>query len=111
MGTAIRFEGLTKSYGPKRGVFGLDLEVPEGEIFGFLGPNGAGKSTTIRLMLDLIRADKGSVSIFGYDSRKDTPEVHKLTGYLPGEFALDQKLTGRQLIVYLANLRGGVDWD
>jgi ABC-2 type transport system ATP-binding protein len=111
MTAAITFEGLTKSYGEKRGVFDLDLEVPEGEIFGFLGPNGAGKTTTIRLMLDLIRADRGSVSIFGLDSRKDAPQVHKLTGYLPGEFALDPKLTGRQLIVYLANLRGGVDWD
>ncbi len=111
MANAIQSRRLTKSYGEKRGVFDLDLEVPEAEIFGFLGPNGAGKTTTIRLMLDLIRADAGSVSIFGHDSRSDASEVHKITGYLPGEFALDPKLTGRQLIVYLANLRGGVDWD
>jgi ABC-2 type transport system ATP-binding protein len=111
MATAIEFDTLTKVYGEKRGVFQLNLQVSEGDIFGFLGPNGAGKSTTIRLMLDLIRPDGGSVSIFGHDSRKDAPEVHKITGYLPGEFALDPKLTGRQLIVYLANLRGGVDWS
>jgi ABC-2 type transport system ATP-binding protein len=108
---AIRFQGLTKSYGENRGIFDLNLEVPEREILGYLGPNGAGKTTTIRLMLDLIRADAGRVSIFGHDSRSDASEVHRMTGYLPGEFALDPKLTGRQLIVYLANLRGGVDWD
>ncbi len=111
MTNAIRFEGLTKSYGENRGVFDLDLEVPEQEIFGFLGPNGAGKTTTIRLMLDLIRSDSGRVSVFGYDSRADASSVHRITGYLPGEFSLDPKLTGRQLIVYLANLRGGVNWD
>jgi ABC-2 type transport system ATP-binding protein len=109
--TALKFEGLTKAYGESRGVFDLSFEVPEQAIFGFLGPNGAGKSTAIRLMLDLIRADQGSVSVFGHDSRRDASEVHKITGYLPGEFALDPKLTGNQLIVYLANLRGGVDWD
>ena len=111
MTDAVTFHGLTKSYGDKRGVFDLNLAVPEGEIFGFLGPNGAGKTTTIRLMLDLVRADRGEVKLFGLDSHDDVSSVHKVTGYLPGEFALDPKLTGRQLIVYLANLRGGVDWD
>jgi ABC-2 type transport system ATP-binding protein len=108
--SAIRTEGLTKSYGTRRGVFDLDLDVREGEIFGFLGPNGAGKTTAIRLLLDLIRPASGRALVFGRDCRNDAPAVHRLTGYLPGEFALDPKLTGRQLVTYLGNLRGRVDW-
>jgi ABC-2 type transport system ATP-binding protein len=109
MEPAIAFSALTKRYGEQRGVIDLSFEVPPGEIFGFLGPNGAGKTTAIRLMMDLIRADSGSARIFGFDSHRQAARVHQLTGYLPGEFALDPKLTGRELIVYLANLRGGVD--
>lgn len=108
--SAIRTEGLTKSYGPRRGVFDLDLDVRAGEVFGFLGPNGAGKTTAIRLLLDLIRPDSGRALVFGHNCRDDAPAVHRLTGYLPGEFALDPKLTGRQLVTYLGNLRGRIDW-
>ena len=107
---AITTEKLTKSYGERRGVFDLDLSVPEGAIFGFLGPNGAGKTTTIRLLLDLIRPASGRALVFGHDCRKEAKLVHRMTGYLPGEFALDPKLSGRQLLTYLGNLRGGVDW-
>jgi len=110
MADAILIQQLTKPYGERRGVFELDLAVHQGEIFGFLGPNGAGKTTTIRLLLDLIRPTSGRALVFGHDCRKDVREVHRLTGYLPGEFALDARLTGRQLLTYLANLRGGVDW-
>jgi ABC-2 type transport system ATP-binding protein len=107
---AVRTEGLTKSYGERRGVFDLDLEVHQGEVFGFLGPNGAGKTTTIRLLLDLIRPDRGRAWVLGLDSRRDAVAVHRLVGYLPGELALDRHLTGRQLLTYFAHLRGGVDW-
>ena len=110
MGDAILTEKLTKSYGERRGVFDLDLRVAEREIFGFLGPNGAGKTTTIRLLLDLIRPASGRALVFGHDCRREATEVHRLTGYLPGEFSLDAKLTGRQLLTYLGNLRGGLDW-
>ena len=109
-GPAISTERLTKSYGERRGVFDLDLRVEQGEIFGFLGPNGAGKTTTIRLLLDLIRPASGRALVFGHDCRREASEVHRLTGYLPGEFSLDPRLTGRQLLTYLGNLRGGVDW-
>jgi ABC-2 type transport system ATP-binding protein len=110
MPDAILTEKLTKPYGERRGVFDLDLQVSEGEIFGFLGPNGAGKSTTIRLLLDLIRPTAGHALVFGHDCRREASEVHRLTGYLPGEFSMDAKLTGRQLLTYLGNLRGGLDW-
>jgi ABC-2 type transport system ATP-binding protein len=91
-------------------VFDLDLRVDQGEIFGFLGPNGSGKSTTIRVLLDLIRPASGRATVFGLDCRTESREVHRITGYLPGEFSLDAKLTGRQLLTYLGNLRGHIDW-
>lgn len=108
---AIRTFGLTKSYGERRGVFDLDFEVRQGEIFGFLGPNRAGKTVTIRLLLDLIRPQTGRAEIFGLDSRRQAVAVHRVAGYLPGELALEPRLTGRQLLTYFAHLRGGVEWS
>ena len=93
-----------------RGVFDLNLEVRQGEIFGYLGPNGAGKTVTIRLLLDLIRPQDGRAEVLGLDSRRDAVAIHRQTGYLPGELALDPRLTGRELLTYLGNLRDGVDW-
>ena len=69
-GPVIAASGLSKDYGSGRGLFGLDLEVAPGEVFGFLGPNGAGKSTTMRLLLDLIRPTSGSARVLGLDTRK-----------------------------------------
>ena len=108
---AIQVEKLTKSYGQNRGIIDLDLQVRQGEIFGFLGPNGAGKTTTIRLLMDLIKPTSGRASIYGLDCQQDSVEIKKLTGYLPGEFSLYPNLTGAQTLKYFANLRGGVDWE
>ena len=69
MTLVIETNGLTKRYGKRRGLDGLDLEVREGEVFGFLGPNGAGKTTTIRLLLDLIRPTSGTARVLGQDPR------------------------------------------
>ncbi len=107
--SAIQTERLTKSYGTARGIIDLDLTILEGEVFGFLGPNGAGKTTTIRLLMDLIRPTSGHASIFGKDAHKESVAIKAFTGYLPGELALWNNLTGRQILTYLANLRGGVD--
>lgn len=101
--------GLTKDFGSGRGLFGLDLEVTRGEVFGFLGPNGAGKSTTMRLLLDLIRPTSGSARILGLDTRTESVEIRRRVGFLPGDLALYPKLTGRALLDYLARLRGDVD--
>jgi ABC-2 type transport system ATP-binding protein len=109
MTAIIRTEKLTKSYGPHRGIVDLDLEVPEGEVFGFLGPNGAGKTTTIRTLLDLIRPTSGHAFVFGIESHADPVAIHRRVGYIPGEFTLYDRLTGGQTIKYFANLRGGVD--
>jgi ABC-2 type transport system ATP-binding protein len=87
---------------------GLDLEVKTGEVYGYLGPNGAGKSTTIRILLDLIRPTAGRVRVLGLDPRADGVEVRRRVGYLAGDFVVDGRQTGRQLLTYLGNLRGGV---
>jgi ABC-2 type transport system ATP-binding protein len=71
MTSAIEIEGLTKDYGQHRGIFDLSLEVSQGEAFGFIGPNGAGKTTTLRLLMDLIRPDRGHALIMGMDAQRD----------------------------------------
>ena len=109
MTAIIEVEGLTKSYGSKRGITNVSFHVEEGEVFGFLGPNGAGKTTTIRLLMALLRADAGSARIAGLDCWQHSVEIKQLTGYLPGEPSLDPNLTGGQLLEYFGHLRGGVD--
>lgn len=106
---AIATESLTKSYGRVRGVVDLTLSVPPGTIFGFLGPNGAGKTTTIRILLDFLRPTSGRARVLGLDSRRDSVEIHRRTGYLPGDPALYERVTGRELLEWLGRLRGGVD--
>lgn len=100
----IRARDLSKRYGTTIGVEGLDLDVRSGQRFGFLGPNGAGKTTTIRLLLDLIRPTRGEALLFG--SPASRPDLRRRVGYLPGELALDDRLTGRQNLAFLAALRG-----
>ena len=111
MSAIISAEKLTKSYGQHRGIIDVDLEVQEGEAFGFLGPNGAGKTTMIRTLLDHIRPTSGRARIFGIDTTEDPVAIHRRIGYLPGEFVLYNNLTGGQTLEYFANLRGGVDND
>jgi ABC-2 type transport system ATP-binding protein len=108
-GPAILTEGLTKHYGEVRALVDLDLEVRMGEVFGFLGPNGAGKTTMIRSILDLIHPTAGRATIVGLDSRADSVEIRNHIGYLPSDLSMYPNLTGRDMITYFANLRGGVD--
>ena len=109
MTVAIATSGLTKDYGGGRGLFDLDLEVAEGEVFGYLGPNGAGKSTTIRLLMGLIHPTQGSASVFGLDCIDRSVEVKRLVGYVPGELPQFGGLRGRDIVGHFADLRGGVD--
>jgi ABC-type multidrug transport system ATPase subunit len=106
---AIACVGLTKDYGGGHGVFGLDLAVRPGEVFGFIGPNGAGKTTTIRLLMDLIRADRGTATLLGLDSRRDSVAVKRRVGYLPGELVSFPGVTAGYLVGLMAGLRGTVD--
>ncbi len=106
----IQTENLTKVYnGGKPALADLNLSVAQGEIFGYLGPNGAGKTTTIRLLLDLIRPTNGRASIFGMDTLARSVEIRKHIGFLPGELNLWDRLTAREIINYMGNLRGGVN--
>ncbi|MEU8659758.1 ABC transporter ATP-binding protein [Actinoplanes philippinensis] len=105
---AIVLENLTKTYGRRRGLAGLDLRVHAGEVLGFLGPNGAGKSTTIRLLLDLIRPTTGTARVLGLDPRADAVALHRRVGYLPGDFTVDGRQTVRSCLRFLAGLRGGI---
>ncbi|MGI8608198.1 MAG: ATP-binding cassette domain-containing protein [Candidatus Dormibacteria bacterium] len=109
MTALIEIEGLTKRYGGSRGIDAVSFTVEEGEVFGFLGPNGAGKSTTIRLLMAMLRADAGTARIAGLDSWRQSVEIKRLTGYAPGEPALDPGLTGGQILEYFGYLRGGID--
>jgi ABC-2 type transport system ATP-binding protein len=110
MGLAIETEKLTKSYGRKaRGIEEVDLAVEEGEVFGFLGPNGAGKTTTVRTLLGFLRPTGGRGEVFGFDIRKQSVEIRARVGNLPGEFALEDKMTGEGLLRFFARLRGVKD--
>lgn len=108
---AIQTESLVKRYGSgrtaKTALTGLDLTVERGEVFGYLGPNGAGKSTTIRVLLDLLRPSSGTVRVLGVDPRAAVGLRADL-GYLAGDFVVNGRQTGRELLTYLGNLRGGV---
>ncbi|WP_137722818.1 ABC transporter ATP-binding protein [Prescottella subtropica] len=109
MTTIIEVAKLEKSFGSTRALDGLDLTVGEGEVHGFLGPNGAGKSTTIRVLLGLLRADGGGVSVFGRDAWHDAVDLHREVAYVPGDVTLWPTLTGGEIIDLLARMRGGLD--
>lgn len=109
MTAAIRTEGLTKDYGGGRGLFDLDLEVVEGEVFGYLGPNGAGKTTTIRLLMGLVHPSGGSATVLGLDAMRQSVEVKRLVGFMPSELPQFGGLRGREIAGHFGALRGGVD--
>ncbi|MGE3075905.1 MAG: ABC transporter ATP-binding protein [Dehalococcoidia bacterium] len=102
---AIETHGLTRVFDGRTALNHLDLRIERGEVFGFLGPNGAGKSTTIRLLLDLIRPTSGNASILGFDCQRDSIEVRRRVGFLPGELRLYPGLTGVQAVALFAGLR------
>ncbi|MFH1149164.1 MAG: ABC transporter ATP-binding protein [Actinomycetota bacterium] len=105
--TVIKTEGLTKYYGKVVGVQDLDLEVFQGELFGFLGPNGAGKTTTIRLIMGMLKPNRGSASVKGLDAWQKSVDVKRLVGYLPGEPALYPRMTGEELVRFVDSFDGG----
>lgn len=100
----MKIRGLTKFYGDILGIKDLDLDVYPGEIMGFLGPNGAGKTTTIRTCLGFLRKTAGDVKIFGLDSHKDSVEIKRKIGYLPGDFGMIPDLKVRTFLKYLLSL-------
>jgi ABC-2 type transport system ATP-binding protein len=109
MTSAIVCRGLSKDYGSGHGLFDLDLDVAEGEVFGFLGPNGAGKTTTIRLLMGVIHATAGTARIFGLDCDTDSVAVKREVGYLPGDLPQFGGMRGSEVVAYLGGMRGGID--
>ena len=100
----IKIENLTKRFGERIAVAGIDLEIKSGEIFGLLGPNGAGKTTTVTILTLLSKKKSGSVKICGYDIEKDSERIKELIGVVPQHMSLDQDLTGRENLVLQARL-------
>ena len=109
MVNAIEIDGLVKRFGSFTALSGLDLQVRAGEVHGLLGPNGAGKSTAIRVVLGLLRADGGSVSLLGGDPWRDAVALHRRLAYVPGDVSLWPGMTGGEAIDLLGTLRGGLD--
>jgi ABC-2 type transport system ATP-binding protein len=108
---AIQIHGLTKSYGKVRALRGINLDVKQGEIFGFLGPNGAGKTTSIRCMLDMIRPDGGKASLMGINPQADPLAVQAITGYLPGEMQFYENMTAERQLRFFSDMRSGrTEW-
>ncbi|AAS40911.1 MULTISPECIES: ABC transporter ATP-binding protein [Bacillus] len=102
----IQIDHLTKDYGHNRGVFDVSFKVEKGEVYGFLGPNGAGKTTTIRHIMGFSRPQVGKISVNGMNSWEKASEIQQDLGYLPGEIALPESLTGTEFIEMMAQLRG-----
>ncbi|WP_280790772.1 ABC transporter ATP-binding protein [Blastococcus sp. CT_GayMR19] len=108
MTAVISVSGLVKSFGRTRALDGLDLDVRAGEVHGVLGPNGSGKSTTIRVLLGLLRPDRGAVTLLGGDPWRDAVALHRRLAYVPGDVVLRPTISGGEVIDLLSRLRGGV---
>ena len=102
----IEADGLTKSYGTRRGIVDVGFAVPEGEAFGFLGPNGAGKTTTIRLLLGFLRPTSGGARVLGLDAFRDAARIHADVAYLGSDPGFLGELTSAEQLDYLGGLRG-----
>ena len=107
----IEVNYLTKDYGGPKGIFDLSLSIKKGEVYGFIGPNGAGKSTTMRHMMGFSRADNGNVTIKNLDSWKDKEKIKEFTGYLAGEIALPNDMTGLQYLKLISKMRKMQSFD
>lgn len=101
----IEVHNLTKDYGNNRGIFNVSFTIKEGEVFGFLGPNGAGKTTTIRHLMGFIKGQEGSLNINGQDCWKSASLIKNDVGYLPGELAFPENMSGNEFISYMAHER------
>jgi len=100
----IEAEGLTKKYGHQIVVNHLNLQIREGEVFGFLGPNGAGKTTTLLMFLGLTEPTSGKVSVIGFDPTRDPFHVKEKVGYLPENVGFYDDMDARQNLQYIARL-------
>jgi ABC-2 type transport system ATP-binding protein len=100
----LHIQNLVKSYQELEAVKGVDLEIPEGELFGFLGPNGAGKTTTIKMIVGLLKPTSGTISIGGFDISTQATKAKSILGYIPDRPFIYEKLTGREYLAFIADL-------
>ena len=107
--SVIELHDVVKTFGATHALDHLDMTVEQGEVHGFLGPNGAGKSTTIRVLLGLLKADSGTVTLLGGDPWHDAATLHRRLAYVPGDVSLWPNLSGGEVIDVLARMRGGLD--
>lgn len=105
MREVIQIHALTRDYGSNRGIFDISFSVNEGEVFGFLGPNGAGKTTTIRHLMGYLRPHQGYSRIEDKDCWKLAPDVQRNLGYIPGEMAFPEDMTGTAFLDFYASYR------
>ncbi|SDR01668.1 ABC transporter ATP-binding protein [Virgibacillus salinus] len=103
----LKVTNLTKKFGKFTALDGINIDVNEGEVYGFIGPNGSGKSTTIRVLLGILKATEGEAKVFGKDAWADAVEIHKRIAYVPGDVNLWPNLTGGEVIDLFVKLRGG----
>jgi ABC-2 type transport system ATP-binding protein len=103
---AVETRGLTRTFGSKRAVDGIDLRVPPGSFYGFLGPNGAGKSTTIKCLTGLLRPSAGEIRILEIDPVADPVEIKRRVGVVPEDLALFDRLTAAETLSFVAQVHG-----
>ncbi|MCU1516939.1 MAG: transporter [Pseudarthrobacter sp.] len=108
MGHAVSTTSLTKKFGRREVLHGVDFAVETGSVFGVIGPNGAGKTTTMRCLLDIIRPTSGEVRVLGMDPRLGGTALRRRIGYLPGELFLEGRVTGRKLLSHYEAISGPV---
>jgi len=106
MSAAVEIRGLTKAYGPKLALDGVDLTVEEGSIFGFLGPNGAGKTTTLRMLTGLARPTSGTVRVLGHDVASAGDDVRAAIGFLPDVPGFYEWMTAEEFLRFAGGLFG-----
>lgn len=106
MKNVIELQNITKDYGNGKGVFDVSFDVKEGEVFGYLGPNGAGKTTTIRQLMGFIRPEAGECQILGMDCFAECSSIQAEVGYLAGELAFIDDMTGRKFLEFIAQMKG-----
>lgn len=103
--SVVEVNHVTKDYGNQRGVFDISFDIKEGEVLGFLGPNGSGKTTTIRQLMGFMKPDKGEVKILGLDCFEKASQVQEKLGYLPGEIAFMEEMSGIEFLRFIAKMK------
>ena len=106
MEPALRTRALRRTFGTFVAVDGIDLEVPRGSFYGFLGPNGAGKSTTIKCVTGLLRPTSGTIEILGIDPLADPVAARRVSGVVPEDLALFDRLTGAETLTFVGRMHG-----